>query len=279
MRPIGLAALLFLIFTASACGGGDDHREAAPEGSARGPSGVRTSGGGSFVVGGADLAAAGGSGASLQGPGNGITVVGYGEASAAPTGATIRLVISAGDPVFGSDSFSIEFIEAEELEPAVDAIKAEGVDEDDISVDTFAQSQFGYGQAAAEVTFQWPRTDGISELAGEIQDVVRRETDYTLASFQVLFTVEDCEALETRSQEAALEDARHKAERLGKLADLGVGPITGVTEGGGPASIYGILSGCASLEQLPADFLSSNPHNSASEVVIDATLSVTFTTE
>lgn len=279
MRLIGFAAMVLAISVLSACGGSDDDRGSAPEGSARGPSGISANSGASLVSI-SDPAAAGGSAPSLQGAGEGITVFGYGEASAAPTGATIRLTISAGDPFIGSDSSNIEFIEEEELAPVIDAIKAQGVDEEDISLNTFAQSQFGYGQGAAEVTFQWPKADGISDLAEEIQAVVRRETDYSLASFQVLFTVDDCESLETKAQEAALEDARHKAQRLGELADLEVGPITAVTESEGLTAIYGVPSGCASLKELPADFLAAaNPHNSASEVVIDATLSVTFRTE
>jgi uncharacterized protein YggE len=278
MRSIGFAATALVILVLSACGGGDGDAR-PPEGSARGPSGLSANGVGSVLVGAPDLGVALGAEPALQGSRDGVTVSGYGEASATPTGASIRLSISAGDAFFSSsDSFNIEFIEAEELEPVVDAIKAQGVDEDDISVNAFAQSQYGYG-GAAEITFQWPKPDGISELAGEIQDAVRRETDYSLAGFQVLFTVDDCEALETEAQEAALEDAREKAERLGKLAGLEVGDITGVMEGGGLASIYGLEGGCATLEQFPTDFFSSSLSNSASEVTIDATLSVTFAAE
>jgi uncharacterized protein YggE len=278
MRFTTFAAMAFVIIALSACNGSDPDSD-PPEGSARGPSGLSGNSAIARYVGDLDLGAGVGNGPSLQGFGDGITVTGYGEASAPPTGATIRLTISTGDPFIGSDSFNIDFIEADDLEPVVDAIKAQGVDEDDISVNAFAQSQFGYGQGAAEVTFQWPRPDGVTELAEEIQNVIRRETDYALASFQILYTVSDCESLETKAQEGALEDARRKAVRLGDLAVLHVEDIKGIVEGGGLASIYGLQSGCASLKQFPADFFSAGLNNSATEVTIDATLSVTFGTE
>lgn len=209
-------------------------------------------------------------------------MAGYGTATAQPSGASVQLTISGGDP-FSSGSFpgfNISFIERVELEPIVEALKTKGVPGDSIDVNTFAQDSFGTGQGAAAITFDWPETDGVTQLAEDLEDLVADETEYTLSGFQVLFTVKDCESLEEQAQEVALVDARKRAERLANLADLPLGDIRGIAEGGGVFALYGLPQGCASIDELnPLLSGTLNPHNSPDEVRIDYTLAVTFATE
>ena len=116
---------------------------------------------------------------------------GYGTATAQPSGASVQLTISRGDPFSSGSfpSFNISFIEKEDLEPIVEALKAKGVPGDSIDVNTFAQDMFGTGQGATAVTFDWPKTNGITQLAKDLEDLVADETEYMLSGFRVLFTI------------------------------------------------------------------------------------------
>ena len=278
-------ATSFLLAVSVACGSGDrsDDEERA-QGSARGANNLIAAGDGQSLV---RMVAPSGMSGNLQQPtvtSEGITVTGYGTATERPDAASIQLTISGSDPfssgVGSFPGFSISFIEPQELEPIVEALKAKGVSGESIDVNTFGQDQFGTGQGAAIVTFEWPKTDGVTKLADELKDLVADETDYVLSGFRVLFTVEDCESLEERAQDAAIDDARKRAERLAGLADLNLGDISGIAEGGGALAIYGLPQGCASIDELNPYFgTASNPHNSPDDVRIEFTLTVTFAAE
>jgi len=282
---IALLAASFLLAVSVACGssdGPDDDNRA--QGSARGANNLITDGGGQSLV---RSVAPPGMSEDLQQPtvtSEGITVTGYGKATEQPNAASIQLTISGSDPFSSgfssSPGFNISFIEPEELEPIVAALKAKGVPGDSIDVNTFAQDTFGTGQGAAAITFDWPKTDGITQLAEDLEELVADETEYMLSGFQVLFTVKDCESLEEQAQEVAIDDARKRAERLAGLADLNLGDISGIAEGGGALAIYGLPQGCASIDELNPYFgTAANPRNSPDEVTIESTLTVTFAAE
>jgi len=281
MRFALVTAAAFILAVTAACGTSDGtNHDGRPQGSARGANSLVSNDIVSTGFGG--LVSDTGENLQQTITSDGVTVAGYGTATAQPSGASVQLTISAGDP-FSSGSypgFNISFIEVTELEPIVEALKATGVQGDSIDVNSFAQDSFGTGQGAATITFDWSETDGVTQLAEDLADIVSDETKYTLSGFQVLFTVDDCESLEEQAQETALADARKRAERLASLAGLPLGDIRGIAEGGGVLALYGVPQGCASIDELnPLLSGSLNPHNSPDEVRIDYTLTVTFAVE
>jgi hypothetical protein len=212
----------------------------------------------------------------------GITVTGYGDATAEPDAAVIRITAGSGSSSisFGSsDTFRFELIDEREVQPVVDMIRGKGVAEDDISVTTSTSSQFGpFEGGAVHITFRWVNPKDIKSILDAAEDTLRQKTDHELQNVEVLYTISDCEPLENNATEAALEDARQRAERLAKLSGASLGGIIAVAESPA-ASIYGlpVQSGCDAVQELPpTDFGSRLAGNSASEVEVDVSLQVTF---
>src|SRR5713101_5750661 len=113
-----------------ACGGGDGDKASKAQGSALGPNlvSINVGGGGSSdvtqaIVTGPDTSI---DNSDLQEVSSGgIRVSGYGDASAKPTGATVRLTIGGGTVFSGSSSDgspALSFIKPVDLQPVVDAI-------------------------------------------------------------------------------------------------------------------------------------------------------------
>lgn len=236
-----------------------------------------------FIAGGTTLTDAAPQAATGALPG--ITVTGYGDATAEPDAAIIRITAGSGSSSisFGSsDTFRFELIDEAEVQPVVDTIKGKGVRDEDISVTTSTSSQFGpFEGGAVHIAFRWGNPEDIKSILDAAEDTLRQKTDHELQNVEILYTISACEPLENKATEAALEDARQRAERLAGLSGANLGGIIAVAESPA-ASIYGfpVQSGCAAVQELPSpDFGSGLTGNSASEVEVDVTLQVTFAIE
>ena len=279
-RLLAPGVILLTLMLVAACGGGDDNSQPratpADEDSVDLEGSSSFSSGGSLIgVTGADPSNATNASASLPG----ITVIGYGDATAKPEEVLIRLTIGQGDfgVISGSDIPRLELIDQAEMQPVIEALKGQGVDEGQISVNTAVNSPYGFGGGAAQVTFRWGKPDDLKSIFDVAEDTVRQETDHGLQNVEALFTLKECEPLEQQASSAALEDARRRADRLAQQAGLKLGAITSISEVSSAGSLYGGPSGCGALEELPSfEFPTSSGNNSASEVEVDVSLQVTF---
>lgn len=284
MKTLFLVATLSIAIIGVACSGDSDNQAAQQEDSnsgQQGPTLTTQSGSSAFAA----YGDTGNNGLGFLGTAQtasalpGITVVGYAESKAAPDSAIIRLTVgSSMEPLsFGSSGPQLELIAEEDLEPVVKALNDAGVSSDDISLNTFAPSNYGpYGAGAAQITFRWSQPDDISSIVQAAQDAVRRDTQYALQNIGVTFTLTECQPLEEDAQRLALSDARNRAERLAAMADVSLGDITAISEAAGFS--YGVSSGCAALEHAASPYYSLDypVSNSPSEVTITASLQVTF---
>lgn len=208
----------------------------------------------------------------------GVTVVGAGEVKAEPDRVRVRLTVGSGEDYFDSGLPSLEIVKEEDLEPVVKALKDEGVSEEDISVNTFAQNEYSYfGAGAAQITFLWPRPDELETILETAQEAIRRKTDYSLQNLEVMFTLSECEPLEEKAEEAALEDARRKAKRLAGMADLSLGDIIAISEASGLLGLSIGLSGCDAYDEFASfDYYPAEGFSSPSEVTVSVTLQISF---
>ena len=281
MRRLIAISVISASILVIACGGDDnnnktDTRDDSSSGSASG--GVVISGGRSFRVSGVEGSGALAGSSSLPG----ITVIGYGDSTAEPDAVLIRLTVGQGDlGGFSGDTLRLDLIEEEELQPVVEALKGQGIDEGSISVNTLTASPFGgFGASSAQISFRWDKPKELKAILDVAEDSIRQDTDQSLQNVEALFTVNECQPLEEQAWETALEDARARGQRLAELADLQLGDIIAISEAAGTESIYGLPSGCSAIEELPGfDFTPSGGGNSASEVEVDVSLQVTFALE
>ena len=278
-RRFVLVVCALTSFLALACSG--DHY-VSPKPSATEDSSIQLDGSSSSFRAGTSIdTVTGAGGNALTGSSSlpGLTVVGYGDATAKPDEAIVRLTIGQGEVGFStSDSPRLQLIDEAELKPVTEALKKQGIDDKTIEVNTLVSSPYGLGQGSAQITFRWGKPDDMKSILDLAGNTVRQNTNQGLQNITVLFTVKDCEPLEQQSWSAALDDAKNRAERLAKIAGLQLGNIVAISESPGPASLYGVASGCAALEELPATDLASASFskNSATQVEVDTSLQVTF---
>lgn len=178
---------------------------------------------------GSPLAAQGDS-ASLTG----ITVTGYGSASAPADQATIILALAEsnyGPPTTLQPGATPGASERRAATPAVNALVQAGIAEANIdvivgpSVDSFG----GYGGPASALlrfTIDNPSPEQISEII-DAATVGAADERLLLGRVGVQYKVEDCSPLLREARENALEDAHERASLQAELMDVSLGSITG----------------------------------------------------
>lgn len=209
----------------------------------------------------------------------GITVVGLGQVEVKPDVAVVRLTVGSGSSFSGSDE-TVELIDEEELEPVVEALVDAGAPEDDIYVNTLS-TPYGLSENSALITFKWPKPQEVKEILRTAQDAIRKQTKYNLRGVAVTFGRDKCQGPEEEAMDAALVDARERAEKLAALSDAKLGNLIAVSEAGSGGYLAAFApQRCGVDDQLiPGLFEYQAANGTADEVTVMTTLEVTFALE
>lgn len=212
-----------------------------------------------------------------------ITVLGYGEAVSPADSALVRLSISTAPQYSPSGVPEFTPMDEESMQIVVDALVENGIAASEIMTNTFGWSSFT-GTAAGEVSFSYAEPANLTTLLSAVQKTLRSRRGPPLPVAGTSFRVDDCLALEAEAWEAALADARQRAERVADLMEVELGGLVSVTELEPTISPYGASldgGGCSSLEAVPSGFMPvpSASTNSASAVRVAIRLQATYTFE
>lgn len=168
--------------------------------------------------------------ASTTAPVGGITVIGYGEASAPAETALLQLLVSREDygptrAVRPSATPGAE--EREFVDPIVEALTGAGVAEDALRVVISPvvgqyQGPSGVGLARIDAELEQPTPEGITELINTAV-LAAYEQGVIIGEVGVGYDVADCLALEREARESALAAARERAEIQAELMELELG--------------------------------------------------------
>ena len=183
-----------------------------------------------------------------QSAGDGLTVTGYGVATAPADLAVIEFYFSgysvrpvepdsggggsgsegADDPATSTSpsTFTTAIGEAD-LQPVIDAIVALGVSRDDIEVLSGSYYDYYGGTATLRV-----RLSDVGKLGDVVDAAVNASAglaDISLSSTNVSFMVEDCAPVEQAALEAAADDAATRGTALAAALGVGRGSITGAS--------------------------------------------------
>lgn len=189
----------------------------------------------------------------------GISVVGYGQASAPADTATLQITVSSpnyGPPVAPQPDATPGAAERESVAPVVSALVDAGVSESEIEV--IVPPYFGgsYGSYAGpaialiNVSLDDPSAQRIVELI-DASTVGAAQERLLVGSAGVIYVINDCTALQRDAREAAINDAREQADIQAGLLDASLGDITAsrdvISE---PVSLFGIYGGSAGAESV-----------------------------
>lgn len=170
--------------------------------------------------------------AAQEGAAPGVTVIGYGEASAPAETAVMQIVIteeqfgSSRTPRWGGEPGAEE---RRLMEPIAEALVAAGVAADGIETrinpavgDNFGPSR---GLARLDVEVPEPTAEAVRELV-DAAVVAAADRGLFVGQVGVGYDVADCGALEREAREAALADAREGAEMQADLIGVELGEAT-----------------------------------------------------
>ncbi len=178
---------------------------------------------------------------AAQSASTGIQSTGTGTASAPAQTAHLQILLGSrasfgmgpmefdpGTPGPGMDGLS-----SDHLDPVVDAIADTGVGTDAIVVSIPANnSMFGPGgpeTAEIRATIVQPTSEGLIDLVSTI-GTVAQESGLTVLHVGARYEAVDCVALTQRAREAAIADAKVRAEGLAQGLGLTLGELTQASE-------------------------------------------------
>lgn len=189
----------------------------------------------------AGLVAAGGTGVGAQqggsdvaAPRQGISTIGYGEASAPAETAILQMLITRedfGPPRPPRPSATPGAEERELTLPVIDALTAAGLAEEEIEVVISPITGQSYGPggpgiARLDIALDRPTPERIIELINAAVPVAAQQ-GVLIGQVGVGYNVEDCRALEREARAAAVEDARERAAIQAELLGVGLGEAVG----------------------------------------------------
>lgn len=180
---------------------------------------------------------------------SGVTVVGYGSASANADNALVELYFSrygvtplpsavpktepsgaagaTGSSAQASQPAVAGPITETDLKPVIDAIAAKGVSRDDIE---FIGSSY-YDPYTSTATLR-ARVRDLGTLDGVVQaaqSAAANLAGITLQNTSVSYTLSDCTALEKAATKAAVDDASSRAKSFAEALGVGLGSLVGAS--------------------------------------------------
>lgn len=175
---------------------------------------------------------------SLTAPPEGITVIGMGQASAAPDSTIIQVTLSGaemyGPPILQPGS-TPGATERAAVQPVVDALMNTGIDEADINVvvTPFIGNPYSgmYGPVSAyiQVTIDEPTSDRIAGVMNAVT-VGAAESRMPPPGFNVMHQLDDCSTLQQEARQAAFDDATRLATVEAGIVGVTLGDVVAVRD-------------------------------------------------
>jgi len=192
----------------------------------------------------------------------GITVQGYGRATAPADSARVQFVVSESGEVYPTPLPATESrvvpggdVEAQtepatppdeyptavppspiteaDLTPLIDAIKGEGFSDSDIEITIYSSGYYydpyGSGSARVTVTVDNP-ADDVGPLVEAGTDAVNESGTLMLQNVGIMYTVDNCDDLLAAARRAAVEDGRDNGAGLAEALGVGLGDVVAASE-------------------------------------------------
>lgn len=212
-------------------------------------------------------------------PANTISVSGMGKVTATPDLAMVTLGVLSQ----GTTAVDVKNENNDKVNKVIAFIKQQGIDDKDIVTSQFSfYPQQDYTNGTAKITgYQGNQTVTVKvHGVDKSQDVLNKILDGVINSGAnqidgVNLTVEDPSALQEQAQEAAINDAKQKAQKLADAAGLKLGKVVSISEnsGGYPGPIPYALD---MAKGMGGGGVSVAPSIQTGSQEIDETMSVTF---
>jgi hypothetical protein len=182
----------------------------------------------------------------LQQGTNGITVQGFGSATADADSAIVEFYFSRNGPVaepssgraepgsaggaepaLAPDQQEVQQITEAELQPVIDAIVAAGVSRE--AIQFVGQPYFDRFYSSATLRATLSNVDAVDGVVQAANNAAAGLAGIVNNGTNVSYTVNDCAVLEEAAMRAAVEDAGDRAAIFARALGVGVGAVTGAS--------------------------------------------------
>lgn len=169
----------------------------------------------------------------------------------------------------------------ESLKPVTDALVAAGISADDIDVRVeesgSSLSPFSAGGAQVVVKLKQPQPEKMQKVVSAATDAATKSGKILVQSVGVRYIVNDCQSLETQAYQAAVKDAKNRAQAMASAMGVQLPAVPSVAE-----SPFGLFYPSCDSEadlSLPGWTNSTPPYNPSApaEVQIRKDIFVTYT--
>jgi uncharacterized protein YggE len=243
----------------------------------------------SLIIGGPALAAQ-----PVSAPPDGITVIGYGQASAPADASTLKIIVASemfGPPMAPEPGATPGAAEQETVQPILNALVDAGVPEENIEVvvPPFLGNAYStpFGPATALITVSATNL-GEEEIRAVINaaSVGAADASVMIGGIEITHTLNDCSQLFADARQSAYDDAMSKAGIQADIIGVSLSNVTATRDSAfGPELAYGQIAPASNDGSCTSSSMSSVfgpfgpiPYDLSGEpeVTMYATLDVTF---
>jgi uncharacterized protein YggE len=164
---------------------------------------------------------------------HGITVSGEGKTTGQPDIAVLSLGVSSVKPTVKDARDDA----AGTMQKVVDAIKADGVADKDVQTSQYSiNPEYDYSQGGSGKLVGYRVTNTVTVKVRDVNNTSQVLDDVTTAGGDIVqvqgitFTIDKPEALQDQAREAAVNDAKARAQRLADTAGVKLGDPISITE-------------------------------------------------
>jgi uncharacterized protein YggE len=123
-------------------------------------------------------------------------------------------------------------ITKDNLQPVVDAIANLGIPAKDIKVQLDATSVIPFSAAKPKIVFEIekPTRSRMETIVNQVKDIAKDKAKVSVETVNVGYAIKDCQALTTAAYQAAVKDARLRAEAIASSLKVKLSDVPTVSE-------------------------------------------------
>jgi uncharacterized protein YggE len=165
----------------------------------------------------------------------GIMVFGQGQVRLPADRARIELtLVQASTPSTSKPTPTPKPITKQSLQPIVDAIAAWGVPAKDIEVNVEIKSTtpvpFNFTKPKISFEVDKPNRTRVATIINQLKDVAKEKAQVSVEAVNVGYAVKDCQSITTAAYQAAIKDARLRADAIATALKVKLSEVPTVSE-------------------------------------------------
>lgn len=157
----------------------------------------------------------------------GLTVTGTGYVTAPADRAFLQIFFYSTSTAEYDPTKPAEPLSTSDLQFVVNLLTREGIAAENINLYLDPNS---YGSARVQVEIAQPTTEQMSRIVTNVNEAIVADGQFLPGGTSVIYTVDQCSAVENEARRAAMADAQSRAADLATVAEVETGALISISE-------------------------------------------------